>query len=313
MQFQYFSTLTFSETLAGWSFHSFNGKENDNEWSDVTGADLDFGARIYDSRICRWLSTDAKPKSHESVYIGFSNNPIWFVDNSGNDTLVFMRTKVGTTPNGGVTLYTLTASVIVNGIEEALPQRYTLFFNNDYSGENLGFTPGSTINDWPNKIYNITDASWVQYTGYSKMSDRPEDVKRLIVAPGTDVNGDPTASTIEPGQSKGDLWGCNGICSYGDYSYDESFGFSVNNPGSGDPPNGDYYGNIRNSMDAMSDFYNLYNNVKADYNLNGTPAVIIQDPATKKDLGVKGTNMQKMPSLKPALIESSEKKEIILK
>jgi RHS repeat-associated protein len=35
----------------------FNGKENDNEMKSI-GNSLDFGARIYDSRIGRWLSLD---------------------------------------------------------------------------------------------------------------------------------------------------------------------------------------------------------------------------------------------------------------
>ena len=38
--------------------YSFNGKESDNEWSSVTGSSLDFGARIYDSRLGRWLACD---------------------------------------------------------------------------------------------------------------------------------------------------------------------------------------------------------------------------------------------------------------
>jgi len=47
-----------SAPCTGFLSHSFNGKESDNEWSNVTGADLDFGARIYDARIGRFLSID---------------------------------------------------------------------------------------------------------------------------------------------------------------------------------------------------------------------------------------------------------------
>lgn len=37
--------------------YGFNGKENDNEVKG-TGNSVDFGARIYDPRIGRWLTTD---------------------------------------------------------------------------------------------------------------------------------------------------------------------------------------------------------------------------------------------------------------
>lgn len=45
----------------------FNGKENDNEVKG-TGNQLDFGARIYDPRLGRWLSLDPL----QAKYPGFS-------------------------------------------------------------------------------------------------------------------------------------------------------------------------------------------------------------------------------------------------
>ncbi|GAL83811.1 RHS repeat-associated core domain-containing protein [Sporocytophaga myxococcoides] len=38
--------------------YGFNGKEMDNEMHNVAGAEYDYGARIYDARIGRFLSTD---------------------------------------------------------------------------------------------------------------------------------------------------------------------------------------------------------------------------------------------------------------
>jgi RHS repeat-associated protein len=67
-----------------------NGKENDNDVKGV-GNSLDFGARIYDSRLGRWMSVDpmaAKFASY-SQYIGLDNNPISLVDIGGDSTLYY--------------------------------------------------------------------------------------------------------------------------------------------------------------------------------------------------------------------------------
>jgi len=64
--------------------YGFNGKENDNEISG-TGNKLDFGARIYDSRLGRWLSVDPKARefSSESPYIFGGNSSIVMIDPDG--------------------------------------------------------------------------------------------------------------------------------------------------------------------------------------------------------------------------------------
>ena len=69
--------------------YGFNGKEKDNS----TGNDnYDFGARIYDGRIGRWLSTDSKTSRYPgfSPYVYSGNNPISFIDPDGEDWIVSM-------------------------------------------------------------------------------------------------------------------------------------------------------------------------------------------------------------------------------
>lgn len=80
--------------------HGFNGKEKDDEWN-VDGGSYDFGARMYDSRLGRWLSGDPLA----AKYPGFSpfnyaiNSPIKFmdpdgeriVDGAGNEVIVTVR------------------------------------------------------------------------------------------------------------------------------------------------------------------------------------------------------------------------------
>ena len=62
----------------------FNGKEKDNE-INVDGGSYDFGARIYDGRLGRWLSLDPLQKKYPALspYNFCSNNPIAFIDRDG--------------------------------------------------------------------------------------------------------------------------------------------------------------------------------------------------------------------------------------
>lgn len=57
----------------------FNGKEKDDEITGQTGSHLDFGARIYDSRIGRWMACDPKKSIYTdlSPYQFCGNNPIF--------------------------------------------------------------------------------------------------------------------------------------------------------------------------------------------------------------------------------------------
>jgi RHS repeat-associated protein len=62
----------------------FNGMEKDNEMKGV-GNSLDFGARMYDSRLGRWLSMDPLTVRypHVSPYAFVGNSPISLVDPDG--------------------------------------------------------------------------------------------------------------------------------------------------------------------------------------------------------------------------------------
>lgn len=65
--------------------YGFNSMEKDDEIKSITGSSYDFGARMYDPRIGRWMSID--PQFHKqpgwSTYKSFLNNPIKYVDPDG--------------------------------------------------------------------------------------------------------------------------------------------------------------------------------------------------------------------------------------
>jgi len=75
-------------TMPGRSYTSenyrfgFNGMEKAD---DIAQGDLDFGARIFDSRLGRWLSLDPLQAKYPglSPYSGIGNNPISFIDPDG--------------------------------------------------------------------------------------------------------------------------------------------------------------------------------------------------------------------------------------
>jgi RHS repeat-associated protein len=64
--------------------YGFNSMEKDNEIK-VNGGSYDFGARIYDSRLGRWLSLDPLMAEYTSLspYTGLGNNPVIIVDPDG--------------------------------------------------------------------------------------------------------------------------------------------------------------------------------------------------------------------------------------
>ncbi|TXI33822.1 MAG: hypothetical protein E6Q58_02230 [Niabella sp.] len=69
--------------------YGFNGKENDNEVKGE-GNSIDFGARIYDPRVGRWLSLDPKMNKYpsESPYLYTGGNPIIYADPDGEDRIL---------------------------------------------------------------------------------------------------------------------------------------------------------------------------------------------------------------------------------
>ena len=91
----------FGMPMPGRSFSSnqyrygFNGMEKDDEMGKGDGNSYDFGARIYDPRLGRWLAVDPLTKKypHLSPYNFVTNNPIIFVDPDGR--IIKVATKDG--------------------------------------------------------------------------------------------------------------------------------------------------------------------------------------------------------------------------
>ena len=65
--------------------YGFNGKENDNDVKNITGSQQDYGFRIYDTRLGRFLSVDPISRSYPMLtpYQFASNTPIQAIDLDG--------------------------------------------------------------------------------------------------------------------------------------------------------------------------------------------------------------------------------------
>ncbi|MEZ5047143.1 MAG: RHS repeat-associated core domain-containing protein [Chitinophagaceae bacterium] len=105
--------------------YGFNGQEKDNEIKG-TGNSLAYEARIYDSRLGKWLSVDplqAKYPSLSTYHFG-ANNPVLYVDKDGRQIFTFgqasdvfkfvAQLQQGTTMK--VELNVLTNQVMVTGL-----------------------------------------------------------------------------------------------------------------------------------------------------------------------------------------------------
>jgi RHS repeat-associated protein len=65
--------------------YKFNGKRDDSEWNGNDGAMYDYGMRIYDPRIARFLSVDPLTAEYPwyTPYQFAGNKPIAFIDLDG--------------------------------------------------------------------------------------------------------------------------------------------------------------------------------------------------------------------------------------
>jgi RHS repeat-associated protein len=69
----------------------FNGKENTDEiYGEGNG--IDFGARIYDGRLGRWMSLDPLQAKYQSLspFSYGANNPIYYIDVNGKENVLYL-------------------------------------------------------------------------------------------------------------------------------------------------------------------------------------------------------------------------------
>ena len=72
--------------------YGFNGMRKDDEIHGATGTSYDFGARVYDPRIGKWLSLDPLAEKYPgtSPFVFAANSPIVTMDPNGGENVVYL-------------------------------------------------------------------------------------------------------------------------------------------------------------------------------------------------------------------------------
>ena len=93
------------DSSLGYRF-GFNGKEKDDQ-TYGEGNEMDFGGRIYNSSLGRWLAIDPLQAQYQSLspYGYCSNTPIYFIDQDGKEHVLYIAFL--TNVNNGKSVYSL--------------------------------------------------------------------------------------------------------------------------------------------------------------------------------------------------------------
>jgi RHS repeat-associated protein len=147
--------------------YGFNSMEKDNE-INVNGGSYDFGARIYDSRLGRWLSLDPLMAEYTSLspYCGIGNNPILIIDPDGRKLII---------DNGGVLL------------EYREGKLYSLDEVDDNGNYSKEYTPGE--GEYAKKVLDNLSLLTNTPSGIQLVNDIVTNQKVINIKPSQIVNG----------------------------------------------------------------------------------------------------------------------------
>jgi len=135
--------------------YGFNGKENDNEVKG-TGNQQDYGMRIYDTRLGRFLSVDPIATDYPwlSTYQFAANGPIMNVDMDGLENRYYMELK--TKEQNGKTVFSGVEKGEVEemGFLESIPTGFQDIAVIQY-GNTAMEVPFSSVADFTNKFQDL--------------------------------------------------------------------------------------------------------------------------------------------------------------
>ncbi|MBL0304657.1 MAG: RHS repeat-associated core domain-containing protein [Chitinophagaceae bacterium] len=144
--------------------YGFNGKEKSSE---ITTDDYDFGARIYDGRIGRWLSTDPLQKTYPglSPYNFCYNNPTNIIDPDGR-----LCIHVTVQYNSATKTYTILSITIDDDLKAVAPIPGKGNIGMDYHNyAKITFVDGNgKVTSVQNKTLSFRTNNWVAGKWWAK-------------------------------------------------------------------------------------------------------------------------------------------------
>jgi RHS repeat-associated protein len=175
--------------------YGFNGKEEDDEVKGA-GNSLDFGARIYDSRVGRWLTTDPLQKKYpgETPYLYTGGNPIYFKDADGRDRITTITLIHA---DGTPEIRTKTEKDVFNYYKEAAYGGRYAYYKSDINInvfiDERGGSPATVVTtDFKanSRALSLFQYYYQQATSLVKTGDRSDQVKygSVIYGSGNDAS-----------------------------------------------------------------------------------------------------------------------------
>ena len=138
----------------------FNSMEKDDELKG-TGNSYDFGARLYDPRVGRWLAVDPLAGKYPSIssYVFVINSPIYYIDPTGEENVIYLINVSG--KNSGL------SKADIKKIRDEANKGY----------ERLGVATRVVIWDKPASEF---DAKNLDHTDAIVLIGKPNDIKETI-------------------------------------------------------------------------------------------------------------------------------------
>jgi|GEM_PF-3509856 RHS repeat-associated protein len=166
--------------------YGFNNKENDN---DIEIGAQDYGKRIYDNRICRFLSTDPLTKKYPELtpYQFASNTPMQAVDLDGLEAA-----KIDFTARGTYFFVSVGIGVSVVAAPDGIA-----FFISPEAGVGAGFGGGAGLS-W-SYYPKVTEASQLGGWGVNAGASFNGASAEISVSVQQDKNGHPTGTKVGGG------------------------------------------------------------------------------------------------------------------
>ncbi|CAN5432104.1 hypothetical protein BH09BAC5_BH09BAC5_10770 [soil metagenome] len=164
----------------------FNGQEKQDELHGNSGDAYDFGARMYDARLGRWLSMDPLQVKYPTLspYNFTADIPILFVDHNGKEIIIYYTAQV-TQADGSITE---TPAPYTYGSGLAVP-------NNEFVQKTCAALVYAATNDPNSVIVSLEGSTSITWKIEETTGTNPAVDDATGPAPSFDANGNVTHTT----------------------------------------------------------------------------------------------------------------------